>query len=229
MNITTKVIGEGKYSVFIKECPKCGSERKLNEDAALKYGLVSAGGIFSSILIGAPIIGALGAIGIIKLFLAGSITLHVALRLIKANYEMISKLPHDIFICTKCGNSDFTYKWDEILNKKLDDKLEYRRYLAIKNDTKYDLNVNVIYYTKKSVDWQWSEKATWRINKGEYTYISDGNFRVNGRFIYIWASSIPKREGDSVYNWDYYCCRPLEIGQPYQKGKDLETFTFTFN
>ncbi|MEM4261218.1 MAG: hypothetical protein QXG00_08290 [Candidatus Woesearchaeota archaeon] len=230
MIITTKVIGEGKYSVFIKECPKCGSERKLNEDAALKYGLVSAGGFLSTILVGAPVIGALGALGIIKLVVAGSLTIPVAIRAIKANYGMISKLPHDIFICTKCGNSDFTYKWDEILNKKLDKKLEYRRYLVLKNETKYDLNVNVIYYTNY-VDgsWNWSEKKTWRINKGDYTYISDGDFKVNARFIYIWASSIPKREGDSIYNWDYYCCRPLKKGKPYLKSKDLEDFIFTFN
>jgi hypothetical protein len=228
VQIDTKVFGEGKYAIFLKQCPECGSDRKLNE-VTLSANLALVGvGSLTTLLFGAPIIGALGALGLVKLVIAGTISAGVGARLIKMNYEFLRDMPHDFFNCPKCKNSSLVLNMDPILNLPLEKGLHYRRSLAINNKSKYTLKIYVIYYTMYADEtWGWSSKKEYIFAPGQYAGITDGDFLVNARFVYIWAKSIPQTEDEETWVWNTNCCRPIEIGQPYVSN-EIEDYTHTF-
>jgi predicted RNA-binding Zn-ribbon protein involved in translation (DUF1610 family) len=98
-----KKLGEGQYTLYLEECPNCGKNRVLNEDKFYGLSAMSAGGILTGILFGAPIMGALGALGLVKLAIAGSISYQAAVKLIQANYKLLEKLNSKaLYTCPNC-------------------------------------------------------------------------------------------------------------------------------
>ena len=98
-----KKIGEGEYTLYLEECPNCGSNRILNEEKFYGLSAMSAGGIVTGILVGAPLMGALGAIGLVKLAIAGTISYQAAVKLKQANYKFLEKLnSKKLYNCPKC-------------------------------------------------------------------------------------------------------------------------------
>lgn len=102
-----KKVGEGKYTLYLEECPKCGAKRDIDNDKLFKLTAISGGGMLTTAIFGAPIIGALGAIGAVKLLLAGSISAGAASHLIKTNYKFLQNLnKQDLYTCPKCGSTN---------------------------------------------------------------------------------------------------------------------------
>lgn len=101
-------IGEGKYTVYLKEYPICGAQNRKFNDAKITGSIaMTAGAAITGSIFGAPIMGALGALGIVQLFVAGSITGGIAIRLIKYNYEALLKLnKKKIYTCRECDCTD---------------------------------------------------------------------------------------------------------------------------
>ena len=76
-------IGEGKYTLYLKECPKCGSKKRkmgYKQKAGMGIGI---GGIATAAIFGAPLIGILGGYGIAQLAIGGTISGVAAIQLIK--------------------------------------------------------------------------------------------------------------------------------------------------
>jgi predicted RNA-binding Zn-ribbon protein involved in translation (DUF1610 family) len=99
-------IGDKPYTLYLEECPNCGNKRTLDEEKLYGLAAITGGGILTTLLLGAPIVGAMGAIGLVKLAIAGSISGTAAARLIKMNYEYLNKLSQkNLFTCPNCGCS----------------------------------------------------------------------------------------------------------------------------
>ena len=100
-------IGEGAWTVYLYECPRCGSERKLDEEKAKGIGAFTAIGAVTSLIFGTPIVGLLGGIGLAKLAMAGTISGVVAARAIQENYKLILKMnERNLFTCPCCRCTD---------------------------------------------------------------------------------------------------------------------------
>ena len=109
-----KKIGEGAWTVYLYECPSCGSERTLDEEKATTMGTLAVIGSASSLMFGAPVAGLLGGIGLAKLALAGTISGAAAVNAIRANYKLIGDMnKRSFFTCPHCGCADIV-RLDEI-------------------------------------------------------------------------------------------------------------------
>lgn len=105
-NITDK-IGEGAWTLYLYECPKCHCRRKLDKEKLATCGALTAVGFGGSMLLGAPIAGWFGAIGITQLVTAGTISASLAAQLIRANYNLLVKMSErSLFSCPMCGCTD---------------------------------------------------------------------------------------------------------------------------
>ena len=102
----TRKVGEGEFTLYLEECPQCGSSRTLDEGKL--YGMLAmiGGGALATTVFGLPVVGALGAIGLIKLAVAGTIGAPVAVQLIKANYRALEALNQkNLYTCQDCGST----------------------------------------------------------------------------------------------------------------------------
>ena len=102
----TRKVGEGEFTLYLEECPQCGSTRTLDQEKF--YGMLAmlGGGVLLSAVVGAPVVGAMGAIGLIKLAVAGTIGANVAVQLIKANYRALEALnKKKLYTCRNCGST----------------------------------------------------------------------------------------------------------------------------
>ncbi len=122
-----KSIGEGKYKIYLEECPDCGRNRKVNSRMIEKIGLtggvgafiaVSGGFLASGVLAGTlPIIGA-------AYLLFGEHGPGVATRkYIEKQWESFVRLnDKGLFTCKHCGNKDIIPK--AVLAESVDKKEE---------------------------------------------------------------------------------------------------------
>lgn len=107
-------IGEGAWTVYLYECPRCGRERKLDEEKAKGLGAFAAIGAVTGLIFGTPIVGILGGIGLLKLAMAGTISGVVAVRAIQENYKLILEMnKRNLFKCPCCSCTDMV-KAEEI-------------------------------------------------------------------------------------------------------------------
>lgn len=105
-NITNK-IGDGVWTLYLYECPKCHCTRKLDKEKLAAVGGLTAVGIGGSMLLGAPVAGWFAAIGLTKLAIAGTISSAMAAQLIRANYQLLIKMSErKMFSCPHCGCFD---------------------------------------------------------------------------------------------------------------------------
>lgn len=106
MKITDK-IGEGAWTLYLYECPRCRCTRKLDKGKLATVGGLTALGIGGSMFLGGPIAGWFGALGIYKLAMAGTISTTMAAQLIRENYKLLAKMSErKLFVCPACGCSD---------------------------------------------------------------------------------------------------------------------------
>lgn len=87
-------------------CPHCGSHRNVNEEKFATLAFMTGGGIVGSIILGAPVCGVLGILGIGKLTaILGSSGL--AAYYMKMNYKVLGHMASQAFFkCPKCGCTD---------------------------------------------------------------------------------------------------------------------------
>ena len=100
-------VGDGEWSVYLYECPRCGCTREFDEEKAAGTLALTAVSAMGSAVCGSPIAGILGGIGLAKLALAGTISGGMAVQAIKFNYETVKKLnERRLFTCPVCKCSD---------------------------------------------------------------------------------------------------------------------------
>lgn len=100
-------IGEGAWTLYLYECPRCGCTRKLDEEKAVAMAGLTAAGLATSAIFGAPLAGLLGGLGLFKLAMAGTIAGPVAVRAIRENYRLIAEMSkRSYFTCPHCGCTD---------------------------------------------------------------------------------------------------------------------------
>jgi hypothetical protein len=98
------------YTVYLKQCPSCGAQRSIGEKAG-KCAIVAGGGMVTAGLFGAPVIGLLGFLGIMKLAIAGAIAAPVAVKACEANIEILKWMNKGSFFkCPRCGCSEILRK-----------------------------------------------------------------------------------------------------------------------
>jgi hypothetical protein len=90
----------------------------LNKEKIAKATAFGIAGFGAGLLVGVPVTGLLGAIGIIKLAIAGTISAGAAVNLIKANYKFLAELGQEnIFNCLNCGSSRLV-KIEELIGQQ---------------------------------------------------------------------------------------------------------------
>ena len=94
----------GEITLYLGECPQCGYDhRTLNEDTLAASAALTGAGLLTTVIFGGPLFGALGAIGLTKLLLAGTISGPVWANAMKGNYTLVKKLSEmGLFECPKC-------------------------------------------------------------------------------------------------------------------------------
>jgi len=93
--------------VYFAKCPKCGNHRSLNDKKAGAFAAISAGGILTAIVFGAPLLGLFAIVGAVKLVAAGIIATPVAVKILQENYRLLEQVGDEKwFMCDKCKCSD---------------------------------------------------------------------------------------------------------------------------
>lgn len=124
-----KVEIPGGQMAYFTECPCCGGKRDLNKDKIGLLGGVSGIGFVLALIVGAPVLGPLGLLGIPKLIAVVGTT--AAVQIVRANVQFIQQMAEDKtpwFICPKCGCTDIigetrsvtvlsSSEFDELLNR----------------------------------------------------------------------------------------------------------------
>jgi hypothetical protein len=109
------------------------------------------------------------------------------------------------------------------------------RYLRLGNDTKEKVRIWVQYYTEgQGGAWDWSPAAPGKndalvidLDPGEVTDLKDGDWRVNGQRVRIWAQSESK-EWATFKNKDLWLVPEVDSeGNPGYVAAEIQTFNFT--
>ena len=86
------------FTLFLFECPKCGTERIMDGEKALVTGGVAGLGI-----VGVPYFGILGFIATLKAMAIGTIAVPTGMRLLNLNSKLVEWLHEKkLFECPKC-------------------------------------------------------------------------------------------------------------------------------